>query len=254
MEYLGPDVESIGRETAGIFRAGRPALCGMYEPPRSVLAAARSLGSALRIRGREFEGNERTDGRWDYRDAQGVLEGLPRPALEGVAQVGNAATALAALRELSSRLPLTREAIERGLAGVRLPGRFQRVPAANGFEWVLDVAHNPDAAAVLAANLARHRGRGRTLAVCGMLSDKDVPAVLAALKDSVDHWFAAATEGPRGMSDVELAALGARVGIPMAPGGTVRDAMQAAAREALAGDRVVVFGSFHTVGPALSCV
>ena len=154
----------------------------------------------------------------------------------------------------STRLPLPIEAVERGLARVQLPGRFQRVRASGGFEWVFDVAHNPDAAGVLAANLARHRVRGRTLAVCGMLSDKDVPAVIAALKGSVDLWFAAATDGPRGLSDADLAAHAAKVGITMAPVGTVPDAMQAAAREARAGDRVVVFGSFHTVGPALSCV
>ena len=254
MEYLGPDVESIGREKAGIFRASRPAVCGMRKPPRSVTEAAGALGSALRVRGRDFDGTGRADGRWDYRDAQGVLGGLPPPALEGVAQVGNAATALAALRELSDRLPLSRESIERGLTGVQLAGRFQRVPAAGGFEWVFDVAHNPDAAEVLAANLARHRARGRTLAVCGMLSDKDVPAVLTALKGSVDLWFAAATEGARGLSDSDLAAAAARLGIGMIPGGKVPDAMQAAARSAQAGDRVVVFGSFHTVGPALSCV
>lgn len=254
MEYLGPDVESIGREKAGIFRASRPAICGMHEPPRSVREAARATGSALRVRGRDFDGTERADGRWDYRDARGVLEGLPPPGLEGVAQVGNAATALAALRELSVRLPLPREAIERGLARVQLPGRFQRVPASGGFEWVFDVAHNPDAAGVLAANLARHHRGGRTLAVCGMLSDKDVPAVLAALKGSVDLWFAAATDGPRGLSGADLAAHAAKVGIAMIPSGTVPEAMQAAARAARAGDRVVVFGSFHTVGPALSCV
>ena len=254
MEYLGPDVESIGREKAGIFRAGRPAICGMREPPRSVAEAARAMGSALRVRGHDFDGTERADGRWDYRDAHGVLEGLPAPALEGVAQIGNAATALAALRELSVRLPLPAEAIGRGLTRVQLQGRFQRVPAAGGFEWVFDVAHNPDAAGVLAANLARHRVRGRTFAVCGVLSDKDVPAVLAALKGSVDLWFAAATDGPRGLGDADLATHAARVGIAMIPGGTVPDAMQYAACTARAGDRVVVFGSFHTVGPALSCV
>jgi dihydrofolate synthase/folylpolyglutamate synthase len=137
---------------------------------------------------------------------------------------------------------------------VQLPGRFQRVPAAGGFEWVFDVAHNPEAAAVLAANLARHRVKGRTLAVCGMLSDKDVPGVLATLSGSVDLWFAATTDGGRGLGATDLAAHGAAVGVTMIPSGTVRDAMQAAARAAGAGDRVVVFGSFHTVGPALSCV
>jgi dihydrofolate synthase/folylpolyglutamate synthase len=254
MEFLGPDIESIGREKAGIFRAGRPAICGMREPPQSVMEVARSVGAVLQVRGRDFEGSAGADGGWNYRDGYGELAGLPRPALQGEVQIGNAATALAALRGLSSRLPLRREAFERGLAGVQLPGRFQRVPAAGGFEWVLDVAHNPDAAAVLAANLARHPVPGRTLAVCGMLADKDVPAVLGVLKDSADRWFGATIDGPRGLRDTDLAAHAASVGITMMPGGTVREAMQAAARAARAGDRVVVFGSFHTVGPALSCV
>jgi len=254
MEYLGADVESIGREKAGIFRPGRAAICGMPEPPRSVAQVAGSVGARLLVRGRDFRADERADGTWDFRDAQGELTDLPAPALQGVAQVGNAATALAALRELSSRLPLSREAIERGLREVQLPGRFQRVSTADGIEWIFDVAHNPDAAAVLAANLARHPARGRTLAVCGMLSDKDVPAVLAALRGRIDHWFAATTDGPRGLSDAAMAGRGAEAGIEMIPGGTVCEAMQVAVKDARAGDRIVVFGSFHTVGPALSCV
>jgi dihydrofolate synthase/folylpolyglutamate synthase len=254
MEYLGPDVEAIGREKAGIFRAGRAAICGMPDPPRSLLDAAASCGARLSVRGREFGDRPRADGRWDYRDAHGVLEGLPAPALEGVAQVGNAATALAAARELSGQLPLTRAAIERGLAAVSLPGRFQRHVDAAGVEWVFDVAHNPAAAGVLAANLALHRVTGRTLAVCGMLGDKDVAAVIAALAPGVDQWIAASTDGPRGLDDRALAGRAAAVGIAMTPGGVIREALRLAATEARAGDRVVVFGSFHTVGPALSCV
>jgi dihydrofolate synthase/folylpolyglutamate synthase len=254
MEYLGADLESIGREKAGIFRPGRAAICGMPEPPRSVGQVAGSMGARLLVRGRDFRGDERADGTWDYRDAQGELTDLPAPALQGVAQVGNAATVLAALRELSARLPLSREAIECGLREVQLPGRFQRVSTPDGIEWIFDVAHNPDAAAVLAANLARHPARGRTLAVCGMLSDKDVPAVLAALRGRIDRCFAATTDGPRGLSDAAMVGRGAEAGIEMIPGGTVREAMQVAAEDARAGDRIVVFGSFHTVGPALSCV
>ena len=254
MEYLGADVESIGREKAGIFRPGRAAICGMPEPPRSVAQVAGSVGARLLVRGRDFRGDERADGTWDFRDAQGELTDLPAPALQGVAQVGNAATALAALRELSSRLPLTRQTIERGLREVQLLGRFQRVSTADGIEWIFDVAHNPDAASVLAANLARHPARGRTLAVCGMLADKDVPAVLAALRGRIDRWFAATTDGPRALSDAAMAGRGAEAGIEMTPGGTVCEAMQVAAKDARAGDRIVVFGSFHSVGPALSCV
>jgi len=254
MDWLGPDLESIGREKAGIFRPGRPAICGMPAPPRSLREVADMQGARLRLRGRDFRGVERADGAWDYYDDHGALAGLPAPALEGVAQVGNAATALAALRELAAQLPLSRAAIEAGLRQVQLQGRFQRVAGAAGIEWVFDVAHNPDAAAVLAESLARIPARGRTLAVCGMLADKDVPTVLGALRDQVDRWFAATTDGLRGLDAAELASRGAAAGIAMIPAGSVHQAMDLAASVARAGDRIVVFGSFHTVGPALSCV
>jgi dihydrofolate synthase/folylpolyglutamate synthase len=254
MEWLGPDVEAIGREKAGIFRRARPAICGMPDPPRTVVDAAAEVGARLRVRERDFHGRERSDGTWDYADATGSLERLPRPALEGGIQVGNAATVVAALRELEARLPLGRDAVERGLVEVRLPGRFQRITAAQGFEWVLDVAHNPAAAAMLAGNLVRHPASGRTIAVCGMLDDKDVAGVLSLLRDRIDRWLAASTDGPRGMSDAVLAARGAAIGISMMAAGTVPEALRQAADLARAGDRIVVFGSFHTVGPALACV
>jgi dihydrofolate synthase/folylpolyglutamate synthase len=254
MEWLGPDLESIAREKAGIFRRGRPAVCGMAAPPATLLETATNVGADLRIRGREFSAREREDGRWDYVDADGVLAGLPAPALAGVVQVGNAATALAALRALSPKRVLQRSAVERGLREVRLPGRFQRVRASAGFEWVLDVAHNPQAAEALAANLVRWPVGGRTTAVCGMLADKDVAGVLRPLRDHVDRWFAATTDGARGLADAELAGRAAAAGLEMTPAGSVAEAMRTAAAEAREGDRIVVFGSFHTVGPALSCV
>lgn len=254
VEWLGPDVESIGREKAGIFRAGRPAVCGMPQPPRSLVEVAAGLGAPLRLPGRDFDLKHRADGTWDYVDARGRLEGLPPPALEGVAQAGNAAAAIAALRELSARLPLAPSAIERGLREVRLPGRFQRTAGRDGVEWVFDVAHNPDAAAVLAANLARHPVRGRTLAVCGVLADKDVAGVLAPLRACVDQWLAATTAGARGLRDEELVLRAGAAGVAMRAAGTVPEAMRRAAAEARPGDRVVVFGSFLTVGPALACV
>lgn len=254
MEWLGDDLASIAREKAGIFRSGRPAVCGMADPPPALLASGAELGARMQLRERDFAVREHADGTWDFADSGGRLERLPPPALRGVVQVGNAATALAALRTLAPRLVLERSAIERGLREVRLPGRFQRVRSAAGIEWILDVAHNPDAAAALAANLARWPVRGRTIAVCAMLADKDVAGVLEALRNGVDRWFAAATDGARGLGDAELAERAAAVGIAMIEGGSVPEAMKRAAREACEGDRIVVFGSFHTVGPALSCV
>jgi len=254
MEWLGPDLAAIAREKAGIFRPGRPAVCGMADPPAALIETATALGATLQLRGRDFAARENQDGSWDFADAGGRLERLPPPALAGVVQVGNAATALAALRALAPRLVLDRNALERGLREVRLAGRFQRVPSGTGFEWVLDVAHNPEAAAALAANLVRWPVPGLTTAVCGMLGDKDVAGVLNALRDRVDRWFAASTDGPRGLGDAALAARAAAAGIGMTEAGSIAQAMARAASEAREGDRIVVFGSFHTVGPALSCV
>jgi dihydrofolate synthase / folylpolyglutamate synthase len=250
-EWLGADVESIGREKAGIVRRGRPAIVGTPTPPRSVLEAAASAGADVHLRGRDFDGIEQPDGTWTYRDAAGELAGLPAPALAGVVQVGNAATVLAALRSLSGRVVLERAAVEEGLRSVRLPGRFQRIADRSGFEWVLDVAHNADSARTLAANLARYPTAGCTVGICGMLGDKDVEEVVGIMGASAGRWIAADTEGPRGLGADELAARVAACGIAMERGGAVADAMRLAASRARPGDRIVVFGSFHTVGPAL---
>jgi dihydrofolate synthase/folylpolyglutamate synthase len=254
MEWLGSDVEAIGREKAGIFRGGRPAVCGMAAPPASVLQSARDVGATLQVRGRDFDAIADGAGRWEFVCGASGQRDLPDPALAGVAQFGNAGTVLAALAAIGDRLPVGRVAIERGLRSVSLPGRFQRIPDPRGFEWVLDVAHNPDAAAVLAANLASHPVPGRTIAICGMLGDKDVTGVLERLRNSADVWLAAVTDGPRGMTDAQLAGQGRALGIDLQLCGPVHEAIRRAARLAGPGDRVVVFGSFHTVGPALTAL
>jgi dihydrofolate synthase/folylpolyglutamate synthase len=254
-DWLGPDVESIAREKAGIFRAGRPAIYGGTAPPQALLEAARSLGARLCVRGRDFDGEPRTEDTWDFvRSGQVRWDALPRPALAGAVQVSNAATALMALELLAPRLPLDRAAIARGLATASIAGRFQRVADPQGFTWIFDVAHNPDAAHVLAANLRDSRDGGRTLAVCGMLGDKDVAGVLRVLRDEVDAWIAVTPEGPRALADRDLVHRAATIGVEMRPGGDVASALAQAAREARAGDRVVVLGSFHTVGPALKAL
>ena len=253
MDWLGPDEESIGREKAGIFRAGRPAVFGSPQPPQSVRDHARALGATLFVRGADFDGRPTQADGWDFEvGGQAALATLPMPALPGPIQVANAATALMALRLLQSRLPLSRAAIESGLQAVGLPGRFQRVPDPRGFEWVFDVAHNPAAAATLAANLRALPVRGRTFAVCGMLGDKDVPGVVLTLRDSFDLWLAATSAGPRAIDADELRRRAATAGVDLEPAGSVAAAMQRAAGLAGPGDRVVVFGSFHTVGPALA--
>jgi dihydrofolate synthase/folylpolyglutamate synthase len=255
MDWLGPDTESIGREKAGIFRAGRPAVFGAPEPPQSVRASAQEIGALLKVRGTDFDGHVAGAAGWDFTIGDRVeLAALPLPSLPGPIQIANAATALMALHLLRDRLPLSRAAIARGLQSAWLPGRFQRVADARGFEWVLDVAHNPAAAAMLATNLRALPVSGRTLAVCGMLGDKDVPAVIDTLRESVDQWFAASPEGPRAIDAAELQRRAGTVGVALQPAGTVPEAMQRAAEVARPGDRIVVFGSFHTVGPALAAL
>jgi dihydrofolate synthase / folylpolyglutamate synthase len=255
MDWLGPDEESIGREKAGIFRGGRPAVFGTPEPPQSVRDYAREIGALLTVRGTDFDGRAVGAAAWDFTvEGHVELAALPLPSLPGRVQVANAATALMALHLVRDRLPQTREAIVQGLRTTHLPGRFQRIPDARGFEWVLDVAHNPAAAATLAANLRALPVTGRTLAVCAMLGDKDVPAVVGTLRDSIDQWFGASAEGPRAIDASELERRAGTVGVLVPPAGSVPEAMQRAAEAARPGDRIVVFGSFHTVGPAFAAL
>jgi dihydrofolate synthase/folylpolyglutamate synthase len=256
MEWLGPDEESIGREKAGIFRSGRPAVFGAPVPPQSIRTEAARIGARLAVRGADFSCAMLPDGvTWDFIvGSQPRWSGLPVPALPGEVQVGNAATALMALEPLAARLPLDAAGIARGLRDVRLAGRCQRYADPRGFEWVFDVAHNPAAAATLARNLRALPPAARTVGLCGMLGDKDVAGVVTALAGACDAWLACDAEGPRGLDAAELARRVAVVGVTMRPAGPIADALQRAASEARPGDRVVVFGSFHTVGPALAAL
>jgi dihydrofolate synthase/folylpolyglutamate synthase len=248
-EWLGDTLEAIGREKAGIFRPGRPAVYGDRRMPVSVAAAATGVGARLRRLGIDFDFVERPDG-WDYVGTGSRRAELPLPSLAGVAQLGNAATALAVLEAAEPRLLVPDDAVRSGLAGTRLSGRFQVVPGPP--EWILDVAHNPDGAHVLARSLAMRACQGRTLAVCGMLADKDVVAVAGSLSGEVDEWIAVGVAGPRALDAATLAArLATATGAEVLTADDVAAGCSLARSRARDGDRVVVFGSFHTVGPAL---
>ena len=250
-DWLGGDLESIGREKAGIFRPQRPAVFGSRRMPESIEATAASLGADLLRLGRDFDWRVQGAGGWTWRGRSCVLADLPPPALAGEIQFDNAAAVLCVLECLAKRLPHGRAAIETGLRDVRLPGRFQIV-ARHGHEWILDVAHNPEAAKTLARQLAARPISGRTLAVCGILADKDIEGVGAALLDSIDTWVVAGLAGPRAVTPAHLAERLRRVGANVAAiADTVIAACSAAQSLAAPGDRIVVFGSFLTVGPAL---
>ena len=248
-EWLGNTVEEIGREKAGIFRAGRPAVFGTAAMPQSVFAAAHALGAQLRIPGIDFHFRTATD-RWEWADRNWRLQDLPLPALAGQRQPANAAAAIASLSALRDRLPLEAAAVARGLREVTLRGRFEVVQGEP--QWILDVAHNAEATELLATNLRALPANGRTLAVVGVLRDKDAAALIAPLLPIVDQWIAAGTSGPRGMSATELRARAApRLDNHCIEAADIAEACRIARTEARACDRIVVFGSFQTVGPAL---
>jgi dihydrofolate synthase / folylpolyglutamate synthase len=250
--FLGNTLPEIAREKAGIFRGGRAAVLGSRDPVPVLAEIAEAMGAPVKRLGVEFDYRRVDGGGWDFKGSRWTLAGLPQPALAGDTQFSNAATALAALEELEPTLTIPAAAVARGLEVVRLVGRFQVIAAvAGGPQWILDVAHNPDSARVLGENLRASAVAGRTLAVCGILADKDAPAITAAIRDCFDAWWLVSTDGARGSSAAELAArIEQDVKVPLRLALDTAGACAAAAAAAGEGDRIVVFGSFHVVGPA----
>ena len=251
-EYLGTDRESIGREKAGILRPGKPAIVGDPVPPRSVIDEAARIGADLWLAGRDFRhAGDRQQWSWTGRGKN--LSGLGYPALRGANQLLNASAALAAFEALRERLPVSAQAIRSGLATVELPGRFQVVPGAPTI--VLDVAHNPHAIAALALNLDQMGFFPRTHAVFGVMQDKDVAAILARMAPLVDAWHVTDLPTPRAATADRLAqALRGNAATSAASVHThasPRAALAAAIVAADPADRIVVFGSFYTVGGVL---
>ncbi len=261
MDFLGDTREAIGFEKAGIFRAGRAAVCGDPQPPASLVEHALTIGAELWISGRDFGfgGDRQQWGYWRYAEppAQGPLVkrgGLAYPALRGTNQLLNASAVITALECLRTRLPVSMQHLRQGLMLVEVPGRFQVLPGRPAV--VLDVAHNPQAAGVLAENLGSMGFYPETWAVLGMLADKDVEGVCALMAGRVDHWLLADLPGPRGLAAESL------VGRLRAAGGkgdmhcfsSPAEAFAAAQKAAQEGDRIVVFGSFLTVADVLAAI
>jgi dihydrofolate synthase/folylpolyglutamate synthase len=252
VDYLGTTREDIGREKAGIFRAGKQAICGDADPPRSLLVHAQAIGAPLWRIGIDYtyaaEGTQ-----WRYQGPAGGRYGLPFPALRGAHQLANAATALAAVDALRERLPASANAVREGLVHVALAGRFQVLPGRPAI--VLDVAHNPHAARVLADALFAMGYFPRTLGVFGMLADKDIEGVVRALSPRIDAWYVAPLPGPRGASAprIESALLDAGVARDAVRAfSDVGKAFEAARSDANEADRIAAFGSFLTVAAALA--
>ncbi len=249
VEYLGATRESIGREKAGIFRKDRPAIVAEPQPPASVLEEGRRIGARLQLVGRDF-GYAVRGTQWSFWGPAGRRAGLAHPALRGEVQLRNAAAALAALDALRERLPVAMQDVRRGLAEVTLPGRFQVL--AGRPQVILDVAHNPEAAQVLAQNLAASGYARETIAVLGMLRDKDIAGVVHALASRISRWHVATLAPPRGARASELAEVLRNCGVtaPVAAHDSVAQALAAARSEAGEDDKILIFGSFLTVAAA----
>ncbi|GAB2512116.1 bifunctional tetrahydrofolate synthase/dihydrofolate synthase [Lysobacter humi (ex Lee et al. 2017)] len=248
MDWLGPDVEAIGFEKAGIARAWTPLVLGDDDPPSSVLRHAYAIGAkALRI-GCDFFVDDIDAQQWRWREVGHAMD-LPWPSLAAPAQRRNAAVAIAALR--AAPLDIPEAAFATGIATARIAARLQRVER-DGVEYVLDVAHNPQAARQLAAWLDAHPADGCVHAVFATLGDKDTAGIAETLKARIGAWHVAGLPG-HGSRAVDAATLAARLprGLAARVAPDVATALATVAREAAPGDRVLVFGSFHTVADAL---
>ncbi|QKJ87960.1 Dihydrofolate synthase/folylpolyglutamate synthase [Paramixta manurensis] len=240
-DWLGPDRESIGREKAGVFRANKPAVVGEPDMPTSIADVAHQKGALLARCDRDWRYHQDGEG-WTFQDAQGTLNHLPLPQVP----LPNAATALAALR--LSELTVPEALIRQWMDKATLPGRFQTV--AHAPQVILDVAHNPHAAAYLASRLAALPKQGKVHAVVGMLHDKDIAGTLACLAPQVDEWYCAPLAGPRGATAQQLIDH-----LPHAQAfANVEAAWRAAQRAAGVQDIVLVCGSFHTVAQVMEAM
>jgi dihydrofolate synthase / folylpolyglutamate synthase len=252
MAILGKDRESIGFEKAGIMRAGRPVIVSDPVPPQSVIDHAAAVGAELWLFGRDFNfSGDKQQWAWAGRDRR--YSGMAYPALRGANQLINASGVLAALDALRQRIPVTAQAVRNGLAMVELPGRFQIVPGQPVL--VLDVAHNPHSVSALAANLDAMGFYPTTHAVLGAMADKDLLPMLQKLNPMVDKWYFTDLPLPRAAKAADLQqawqAQNTRTDTASSVHADPMQALQAAIEAADPADRMVVFGSFYTVGGVL---
>ncbi|MBI3143948.1 MAG: bifunctional tetrahydrofolate synthase/dihydrofolate synthase [Pseudogulbenkiania sp.] len=246
---LGNNREDIGFEKAGVFRAGKPAICADANPPQRLLDHVAAIGADLKLYGRDF-GFSKLENQWSFRMDESYRHSLPFPALRGSYQLINASTALAVLECLKETLPVGIGAVKRGLLEVDWPGRFQVLPGRP--LTILDVGHNPHAVKAMVANLKKLAFAENRYAVFSMLTDKDIDAVVALARDEFDGWFVGGLDMPRGQTGAQLAERLAYLGVRNVKAyDTVAEAWGAALSAAGENDRIVAFGSFHTVAAVL---
>ncbi|HEC59038.1 hypothetical protein LCGC14_0542050 [marine sediment metagenome] len=250
--WLGTTREAIGFEKAGIIREDKPVVCSENQPPQSLVAHATSLQSPMYLAGGEFN-IDIDQHQWHWSNNHTQLQNLPLPALAGAYQLQNASAVLQVISLLNDQdYDIAEEAIKKGLTTVQLAGRFQQIHG--DITTILDVTHNQQGAENLAKLLVEIPCKGETFAVLSMLKDKDVVAVASILKPVIDTWYVSGLEGSRGMTSDVLAAQLSNIidESKIKPFPTVIEAYQQAINSAQKGDRVLVFGSFHTVEAVLN--
>jgi len=251
-DWLGNDVASIALEKAGVMRSGKPIIFGARDMPPSILEHAEEVGARLIAAGRDFDWS--IDGnQWAWQGLAHRLDGLDLPALVGEHQVGNAAAVLVLVESAGFDELLREELVNKALQQLRLDGRMQELKS--GARWLLDVAHNPAAASVLSDTLRAESHSARTVAIIGMLDDKDVQGVVEPLADQVDHWIAVTAASPRAIDAGELARQVANTtNAACLVAGSLDAAISRAQELAGPDDRVLVTGSFYLVGPVLEAL
>lgn len=248
-DWLGEDIESIAAEKAGIMRPGLPVIFGSESVPMTIVTRARELQVDLRAFGRDFT-YTRSGETWSWSGRRRALSSIGLPALSGSCQLQNASMVLALVEAIGPASVLEEGVVTNILADIALPGRFQRIE--RNATWLLDVAHNAAAAEALAASLERLAPPGRTVAVIGMLADKDIEGIVRPLRSLVDRWIAVPVDALRAFDAGELARRVANCsGRPCLVADSITGAMDEAGELAGTEDLVLVAGSFYVVGPAL---
>jgi dihydrofolate synthase/folylpolyglutamate synthase len=251
VDWLGHTVDAIGREKAGIFRQGSPAVVGDYQVPGSLFQVAQEKQTQVLQLGNVFDYQKHLQS-WDWSSNTLELTSLPLPALQGDHQFRNASAVIMAVTCLQSLLPVSQAAICQGLQRVNLPGRFQLV--ADDPQILLDVGHNPQAVQTLLEHLQTHFPQVRIHAVFAMMKDKDIPSVLSLMKQRVAEWYLAPLKNPRAANDELLSGYFQQQGIKNVNHGYVdfAEAFNTARRHVRPGDLILIFGSFFLVSEYLS--
>ena len=251
-DWLGDDVETIAEEKAGVMRAGQPVVYGSHAMPTSILRQAHACGAVLLQAGSDFDARIDDERGWSWRSSSRTLTGLQTPGLRGEFQIENAAAVLMLLEAAGLAANMDADFINSVLPELVLTGRMQTLQARDR-HWIVDVAHNPAAAEVLAATLSATDFGGETIVITGLLDDKDLQGIVGPLLDVVDQWIAVPANSPRAIAANELARHIANLsGRACLIAASVSDGVEFARRKASENDRILVTGSFFTVAPVIA--